>query len=334
MNIYILNSTIVGMLATQILAEKFPIEGIITLDPSIGDRNTNEYYDYFEFCEERNIKYIPVYSYSLDSEMDRLKIMENDIDLIIVTSWQRIVPKWLINYCHIGVIGAHGSPEGITKGRGRSPQNWALILGEAKFQLSIFWIDQGIDSGDIIETTAIQLTKLDDIYTSYLKVNLAIAEMIVTNIENENIFKRNGRKQVTEEACYLPQRIPADGQIDWNRKMEEIHNFIRALTIPYPGAFTNIDGEKVVIWRARPIEYGGELFCKYEVGTILFIEGIKLLVKCKNGLILVEDYDCSSSLEVGDKFESVSYRNQIKNIVDRHNKKCGSKVSNIILKEL
>ena len=81
-------------------------------------------------------------------------------------------------------MGAHGSPLGITKGRGRSPQNWALILGLSTFYISIFKIDPGIDSGQIIETRSFTYSDFDDIKTSYYKVCLLTADMIINNLKS------------------------------------------------------------------------------------------------------------------------------------------------------
>ncbi len=114
-----------------------------------------EYYDYEQFCISQKIEYVTVDTYTLKSESDKKKLLGLDIDIIITSAWQRLIPEWLIDHCNIGAIGVHGSAVGISGGRGRSPQNWALIFGENKFFLSIFWIDTNIDNGEIIDTKRI-----------------------------------------------------------------------------------------------------------------------------------------------------------------------------------
>ena len=116
---------------------------------------------------------------------DKNKLLNTNIDILIVAGWQRLIPEWLIQHCKICVIGSHGSPLGITKGRGRSPQNWALIMGMESFEISIFQIDKGIDSGRIFNTKSFKYSAFDDIKTSYYKVCMLISQMLIELIKSK-----------------------------------------------------------------------------------------------------------------------------------------------------
>lgn len=333
MKIYLLNATLNGKLLSEILCRKIIIKGLITLDAS-GAEKTNEYYDYSDFCKEKQIDCIKVKTYNLSNLSDRDVLEKLDIDLIIVASWQRLIPEWLIKKCSIGVIGAHGSHEGIERGRGRSPQNWALLTGMTKFSLSIFWIEAGTDNGNIIDTVEFEYTPTDTILTSYVKVNLYKAEMILKNLENGHILAKKGVPQ-KKEVFYLPQRVKSDGQIDWHRDAVDISNMVRALTRPYPGAYTIADGKEYYIWIARPIVIDfHNLYEGYEDGCVISILEGSLLVKCGTNLLLIDDYSGSSELREGTVFESADYHEQIQEIIRRHDEKYGTPLSDLVLNEL
>lgn len=333
MNIYVLNATLNGKLLSEILCNSTKIKGLITLD-SNGVSLTNEYFNYTEFCTERGIECIKMKSYSLSDPKDRDVIESLDIDLIIVASWQRLVPDWFINHCRIGVIGAHGSHEGIERGRGRSPQNWALITDKEKFSLSIFWIEKGTDNGDVIDTVEFEYRSTDTILTSYILVNIYKAEMILRNLRNGRISRKEGTPQC-KEGLFLPQRTKEDGQIDWNRDAVDVYNMVRALTKPYPGAYTKHKNTVFYIWIARPIVIEQDYFFEsYENGTVVSVLGESILVKCAKNLLLVDVCSEFDAIYEGMVFESADYREQIKDIVERHNEKYGTPLSRLVLDEL
>ena len=332
MNIFLLNATLNGKLLSEMLCKRTDIKGMITLTPEAG-KKTNEYYDYTEFCREREIDCIKLNSYTFKSEPDKERLMSLDIDLIIVASWQRLVPEWLINHCTIGIIGAHGSHEGIERGRGRSPQNWAILTGKKKFSLSIFWIEPGTDNGDIIDTVEFDYLPTDTILVSYVKINICKAEMILKNIENGRIERKDGTPQ-SKEGLFLPQRIKEDGQIDWNRDAVDIDNMVKALTKPYPGAYTVLNDKEYKIWVSRPVVMNTDLYDDCENGTIISILNESILVKCGKNLLLVDDCTEKEDLKQGMIFESANYHEQIRNIIKRHEEKYGTPLSALVTDEL
>lgn len=325
MNIYVLNTLSMGTDSINILKGDLRIKGIIGLTKRESTASISGYAYLEDYCKENGFDFIPVEDYSLKDSRDKERLLNLDIDILIVCGWQRLIPEWLINHCKICAIGAHGSAHGITKGRGRSPQNWALLLGKKKFYVSIFRIDAGIDSGEIIETRFYTLNEHDDIQTSYFKATWLTAKMIIENILNGNIQK--GRT-VTQFGTpqYLPQRLPEDGKIDWKRKTEQLYNFIRAQTKPYPGAYTEFSNYKCYIWRSIPFDdLAG--FSIYQPGQIIKIFSNKtFLVKTGNGTLLILDYSIEPNagkqvLKEGMIFESAIFKEQMNAIIERHYQK-------------
>lgn len=321
MKVYILNTLSIGQDTIDFLSKSISISGIIGLSKRDATDTISDYSYQKEFCDPRNIPFIEVTDYSLKNEKDISALSKLDIDILIVTGWQRLVPEWMIKQCKVCVIGSHGSPFGITGGRGRSPQNWALILGSKEFFISIFKIDAGIDSGAVIDTKKFELSSFDTIKTSYYKVSMLTAQMIAEAINSDRITGNKFKAQDDEEAYYLPQRKPEDGEIDWNRKSTEVYDFIRALTKPYPGAYTKVNDKKVVIWSGIPFSVSEEKN-NAEPGTIVKIYNKNdLLIKTKDSYFLAEDYTSEIILRAGEKFISADFKDQMSKIIERHESK-------------
>ena len=316
-----LNTLEAGINTFRFLNKHISIKGMIGLSERTPGDKISGYVHIKDICKDCNIEFIEVESYTLNKKTDKEKIKNYPIDILIIGGWQRLIPGWLIDHCKVCAIGAHGSASGITKGRGRSPQNWALILGKKEFYISIFKIDQGVDSGDIIDTERFELSDFDDIKTSYYKVSLTVAQMIIRNIKNKNIFNNNFLKQSEKGVAYLPQRLPEDGEIDWNRNSNEIYNFIRALSKPYPGAYSYINNSIIRIWKGRPfnVTYEGN-YTNGEVVAKLFNNDI--IIKTEGSFFLIEDYSIDNVvIKSGDILKSGNFKGQIQNIIARHKEK-------------
>lgn len=321
MNVHMLNTLECGQDLIRALGPSFPIQGVIGLTERDPGDGISGYMHQRAFCEERGIPFIEVEDYGLRSPGDRVRIEALDLDVLIVAGWQRLVPDWLIGRCRGRVLGAHGSPWGITGGRGRSPQNWALILGRKEFFISLFLIDAGIDSGRVVQTRSFPLTPADDVKTSYYKTVLLEAEMLRDFIRDG--CQVSGARPQEGVPRYLPQRVPEDGEIDWSRPAQALYDFVRALTRPYPGAFSRLGTGRLVIHRTRVLDLDLE-FPGAVPGQIVqhFTSG-DLLVRTGQGLLLLEDYRCEPEqardlLAPGLVLPSVDFADQIQGIVRRH----------------
>lgn len=302
----------------RLLSQKIRIETVIGLTERSPGSEVAGYLYMEPISRELGIKFVPVRTYGLSAEHDREVLGAQAIDLLLVLGWQRLIPRWLIERCRIGAVGIHGSAVGITGGRGRSPQNWALILGEPEFHLSIFAIDEGMDAGDILDSRSFEYGPCDDIETSYLKVAFLAAEMIEQGIDSGRILEQRAMPQ-SSEARYLPQRLPEDGAIDWSRPSVDLCRFVAALTRPYPGAFCESRHGRLTIWRARPL--GIRAPDRRPGSVVLKRPGGAFVVASGDGCLLVDDYDIDGSKDAlveGDVLASVSFHDQMRSIVERH----------------
>lgn len=316
-----------GLVSIQhAISQGLKIAKIIGLSPD-KKKNTDlisGIIDIAQFCKTNNIEYSYVSDYTLKTEDP--EILGLDIDLIWVCGWQRLIPKSFISATRYGAVGAHGSCDGITKGRGRSPQNWALLIGASSFEISLFKITPEIDNGRIIVTECFELTILDNIQTSYMKSAILIAQSIYSVCQNPIVLEQ-GREQSGIES-YFPKRVPEDGFIDWNMSVFDIHNQVRALSDPYPNCRTSINDSTVLIKNSIPVKCD----VRYKPGLIVdILSNGTLLVAAKDGLLLIERFHLDNRIEkihIGTMFRSYNIQDTVDNIVRRFNKEFPNKMIN------
>ena len=263
----------------------------IVLTPEQGRKYAvSGYADLRPLAERHGIPiYIPK-SYALTDEDDVAFFRRGKFDLLLQGGWQRLFPAAVLETLSIGAVGDHGSSDFLPKGRGRSPLNWSLIEGRKRFLLQLFLIKPGIDDGDVFAVEDFDITPFDDIETLYMKVAISARRMLLRHLMALLAGETEFRPQVGTPS-YYPKRRPDDGRIDWeNMDVHQIHDFVRALTRPYPGAFGALDGKTLRIWKARPfdtrLDYPGA-----EYGAVVERFGERLVVNCRGGLLLVEDHE-------------------------------------------
>ena len=169
-------------------------------------------------------------------------------ELRLVDSWSQIMPKEIINLATKGCLGIHYSL--LPERRGGAPLNWAIIDGLTKSGITLFSLDEGIDSGDIVAQKEFEITETDTPKELLDKICILAPQIIQENIDAVEKGTVRRIKQDGAKAAYTPRRKPEDGLIDWNKPMKKIYNFIRALAPPYPCAFTYLGDKKLIIPKA------------------------------------------------------------------------------------
>ncbi|MGH3264468.1 MAG: formyltransferase family protein, partial [Trebonia sp.] len=167
-------------------------------------------------------------------------------DLMVVTGWTRLLSAELLGIPPRGVIGFHASL--LPRYRGRAPVNWAVLRGETVTGNTMMYLDAGTDTGDIVDQQTVPITLDDTCATVYARVGEAGAEMLGRHLPALLDGTAPRRPQGPADGPPLPKRTPEMGITDWNRPARSVHDWIRALTAPYPGAFTFIAGRKLMLW--------------------------------------------------------------------------------------
>ena len=176
-------------------------------------------------------------------------------DLILVVGWTQLLKAPMLEVAKLACLGFHASL--LPKYRGRAPINWALIHGETETGNTMIVLEPGADEGDIVAQRRIPIRHEDDCATLYDKVAATEVEMLAEVLPLIREGRMPRRKQEASQATVMPRRRPEDGRIDWSRTTRQLYDWVRALTHPYPGAFTEAGGARVFVWRAR--EFAGDL---------------------------------------------------------------------------
>ena len=201
-----------------------------------------------DLLSKYHIKHIKVDNINDEKNIKILKKIKPD--LILTMGWSQLLKSEIIKIPKLGVIGSH--PTELPKFRGRAPIPWSIIKGLKKSALTFFYIEKGIDDGDILDQEKFEITPSDDATTIYQKVISKGKKMIIKNlklIKNGKVKRKKQNKKKFLE--YWNKRIPEDGKIFWEEKANKIHDLIRASTKPYPGAFTFFNKKKLVIWKSK-----------------------------------------------------------------------------------
>ncbi len=201
--------------------------------------------DFHQLGQEFNIPVIEVTS-KMGTYYD--KIRETNPDFLLVIGWYYMIPKKIREIASLGCAGMHASL--LPKYRGGAPLVWSIINGETETGLTFFYLEDGIDNGDIIAQNKFLISPEDNIKHLIDKATEAALDIVEKYIPMISDGSAPRVSQDESQATYFPQREPKDGEIDWGMSSTEIRNFIRAQTRPYPGAFTIINGKKIKIWDA------------------------------------------------------------------------------------
>jgi methionyl-tRNA formyltransferase len=212
-------------------------------------------------------------------------------DAIFVIGWSQLVRGDFIALAPHGVYGMH--PTLLPRHRGRAPIPWTILAGLARTGVTLFEIvDPTADSGPIVGQVEVGVDSDETATTLFDKLARAHVELIRAFVPQLAAGTVTRTPQDPSRASTWPKRMPADGIIDWETRAPYLYDWVRAQTRPYPGAFTFLGEEKVVIWRARPVDWDGEA----AAGTVVDDGPV---VACGEGALLLEEVETSAPLEVG-----------------------------------
>jgi methionyl-tRNA formyltransferase len=193
---------------------------------------------------------IPVYTpATLKDEKAIQLIKDADPDFIFSFYYRDMIPKRVLDIPRVAALNLHGSL--LPKFRGRAPVNWVLVEGEKQTGVTLHEMVEKPDAGDIIALKKIEIAFEDDVYTLYMKMTDAARQLMKATLPvlADGSFVRTPQTGVSS---YFSGRKPEDGLIPWQKDALSLYNLTRAVTHPYPGAFTWLHGEKLFIWKSCP----------------------------------------------------------------------------------
>lgn len=176
-------------------------------------------------------------------------------DIIFSFYYRHMLCQEILDIPRLGAFNLHGSL--LPKYRGRVPINWAIIHGERETGASLHYMVKKPDAGDIVDQEAVAIGPQDTAQAVFLRVVQAARRVLERQVDAIEQGRNPRHPQDARQASYFGGRRPEDGRIDWRSSAPAIFNLIRAVTHPYPGAYTEVDGRKLYIWWALPQSQGG-----------------------------------------------------------------------------
>ncbi len=169
---------------------------------------------------------------------------------VLVHGWYRMIP--VSEFPDIDFLGFHYSP--LPQYRGNAPMVWQIINGERRLGVSFFVLSEGMDDGELVDRRYFDLASHEDIADAIGKANQLVTAMLDDFLPQWLAGKVMRRPQENGPISYCGLRTPEDGHIDWRAAPETVHNFIRAQTHPYPGAYSRLADGRVVRFLKSEIE--------------------------------------------------------------------------------
>ncbi len=173
-------------------------------------------------------------------------------DLMFMVSWRYLVPPHIYEHARLGAYVFHDSL--LPAYRGFAPTVWAILNGEEYTGVTLFEVAEGVDNGLIIARKRVPIGPDDTIADVLPKVTAACVDLLSDQLAPLLEGRAKRTPQDESQATYTCRRLPEDNRIDWTGPADEIHNLIRAVTAPYPGAFTTFEGQTLRIWKAWRLE--------------------------------------------------------------------------------
>lgn len=242
------------------------LAGVVNLNLQQGMNKAN--YDSYSDLAEKYGLHIHYCNNINDSEtIEFIEACEPDV--ILQSGWSQKFNEKVLSIPKYGCIGEHPAP--LPKGRGAACVNWAIINGETEWGDSYFKMVSEYDKGDLYAQKQFRIEQYDTAYTIYEKVAKCAVEVVSDYAAKWTQGEFDVISQDESKVTYYKKRRPSDGEIfDFNKNAVVLHNFIRAQTSPYPGAFVTASGGKLYLLDSAVPD---NVISEHNPGTVIGITG-------------------------------------------------------------
>ena len=198
-----------------------------------------------KICQENNISYITPNSNELVDLIPKLEALAPDY--IFSFYYRFMIPERILKCAKIAALNMHGSL--LPKYRGRAPVNWAILHGETETGATLHAMEAKPDAGDIVGQVAVSVgpdETATDVFGKVSQAAVSVIDQVLPNLLKGKVPRQPNELQ---KGSYFGGRKPADGQIHWNQTAKQVHDLVRAVAPPYPGAFTDHEGKTMIVAR-------------------------------------------------------------------------------------
>ncbi|KAB5494910.1 bifunctional UDP-4-amino-4-deoxy-L-arabinose formyltransferase/UDP-glucuronic acid oxidase ArnA [Serratia sp. RJAL6] len=207
--------------------------------------------------------------------VDRIRELQPDV--IFSFYYRHMLSDEILSLAPLGGFNLHGSL--LPRYRGRAPVNWALVNGETETGATLHKMVKRPDAGDIVGQQKVAIADNDTALTLHKKVLEAAQAVLKEQLTKLKNGTATFTKQDESQASYFGRRTAADGEILWHKSAKEINNLVRAVTEPYPGAFSYLGQRKLIVWRSRVLDTQHDK----QPGTVL--STAPLVIACGEGAL-------------------------------------------------
>jgi methionyl-tRNA formyltransferase len=181
-------------------------------------------------------------------ELERM-VVELRPDFVFSFYFRSMIGEPLLQAARLGALNIHGSM--LPRYRGRAPVNWAILKGERETGATLHYMNARADAGDIVDQLAVPILENDEAREVFNKVTVAAEIILARSLPGLIAGTAPRLPQQLQAGQYFGRRRPEDGRIDWNASAHDIHNLVRAVAPPFPGAFGQVDGQRWMIHKTR-----------------------------------------------------------------------------------
>ncbi len=219
------------------------LDVIFTLKDKLATRKSGRVY-LDDFSRRHGIELVKFGNMNRPKAVEAIKAA--DLDWLFIIGWSQIAQPPVLRSLKRGAIGIH--PTLLPVGRGRAAIPWAILKGLRETGVTLFQLDEGVDTGPILGQVRIPLHPRETATTLYEKVNEAHKTLIADIWDDLAGNRLQPIAQDESKATFWPGRKPEDGRISPDTETAYVERLVRAVTRPYPGAFFDNGGRRLRIW--------------------------------------------------------------------------------------
>ncbi|MBW9462624.1 bifunctional UDP-4-amino-4-deoxy-L-arabinose formyltransferase/UDP-glucuronic acid oxidase ArnA [Kluyvera sp. EC_51] len=179
--------------------------------------------------------------------VDRIRAMAPEV--IFSFYYRNLLSDEILNLAPKGAFNLHGSL--LPKYRGRAPLNWVLVNGEKETGVTLHRMTHRADAGDIVAQQTVAIADSDVALSLHRKLCAASQTLLGDALPKIRSGQTQERAQDDTQATYVGRRTPDDGRLTWEKPAQELHNLVRAVSDPWPGAFGYVGTNKFIVWKSR-----------------------------------------------------------------------------------
>ncbi|WP_024872254.1 bifunctional UDP-4-amino-4-deoxy-L-arabinose formyltransferase/UDP-glucuronic acid oxidase ArnA [Tolumonas lignilytica] len=245
----------------------YEIQAVFT---HVDDQNENTFFgSVAQICAEHDLPVFAPEDVNHPLWVERIQKLAPDV--IFSFYYRHLLSQPILDIPQVGAFNLHGSL--LPRYRGRAPANWVLVNGESETGVTLHKMVTQPDAGDIVAQQVVAISNEDTALTLHGKLKAAAEQLLAATLPQMKAGNITLTPQDEAKASYFGRRTPADGEIHWHKPAQEIYNLVRAVTRPYPGAFTFAGDRKLLVWQAAVVPARGG---NHTPGTIVSIDPLQV----------------------------------------------------------